>query len=260
MAPEKNQKRCKGVQVFRPFVFGSNAKLFDPTTNPKPANTPEDHTHSWEVFVKGVDDTDITYWCKKVQFKLHESIPNPVRTIENVAPGAPFRVFETGWGEFEIAIKLYYVQESGEKPQTFYHHLRLHPFGTTDEEKEAMRQSPCIKSWVYEEQLFNEPYDGFFDLLTSPLDRSKAGGGKGGKGKGTKVMRGGMVGSTGERTALLPLASRPGQPFSRETEKAEIKKLQEAKGKVDEMVKEVQRELRDAEEEIKRLREEAKAA
>ena len=80
MAPPNNQKRVKGKQVYRPFVYGTIAKPFDDETNPKPAGTPADHTHSWTVFVKGVDDADITYWCKKVQFKLHESIPNPLRS------------------------------------------------------------------------------------------------------------------------------------------------------------------------------------
>lgn len=80
MAPPNNQKRTKGVQIFRPFVYGTTAKPFDPVKNPKPEGVPADHTHSWTVFVKGVDDTDITYWCKKVQFKLHESIPNPLRS------------------------------------------------------------------------------------------------------------------------------------------------------------------------------------
>ncbi|CAG8976772.1 hypothetical protein HYALB_00008430 [Hymenoscyphus albidus] len=252
MAPLNQGKRCKGIQIFRPFVYGTTAKLFDPTTNPKPEGTPDDHTHSWTVFVKGVDDTDITYWCRKVQFKLHESIPNPLRMIENTTPGTPFQVHETGWGEFEITIKLYYVPESYEKPQTFYHHLRLHPYGVTEAEKEAMRISPQIISWVYEEQLFNEPFESFYELLTSPVDRSK--GTTGGKGKGTRLMKGGMVSSTGERTALVPLASRPGQPFSRETEKAEIKRLREAQGKVEEMVKLAQKDLQDKEKELAALK------
>jgi YEATS domain-containing protein 4 len=80
MAPPNTQKRVKGVQIFRPFIYGTTARLFNDDTNPKPPGTPEDHTHSWTVFVKGVDDADITYWCKKVQFKLHESIPNPLRS------------------------------------------------------------------------------------------------------------------------------------------------------------------------------------
>ncbi|KAH8671851.1 yeats family-domain-containing protein [Tricladium varicosporioides] len=253
MAPPNSQKRTKGISIFRPFIYGSTAKLFDPETNPKPPGTPEDHTHSWTVFVKGVDDTDITYWCKKVQFKLHESIPNPLRMVENSTPGTPFLVHETGWGEFEIAIKLYYIPESLEKPQTLYHHLRLHPYGNTDAEKEAMRLAPSIKSWVYEEQLFIEPYSDFYDILTSPVDRRK---GEGGKGKGTRIMKGGMVGSTGERTALIPMGTRPDQPFSRETEKLELKRIREAVGKVEEMNKVVLRELRDTERELAKLRDE----
>src|SRR5277367_1663590 len=86
MAPPNSQKRVKGVQIYRPFVFGTVARPFDPVTNPKPEGTPVDHTHSWTVFVKGVDDTDITYWLKKVQFKLHESIPNPLRSTFPSSP------------------------------------------------------------------------------------------------------------------------------------------------------------------------------
>ncbi|KAG0647537.1 af-9 [Hyphodiscus hymeniophilus] len=159
MAPPNTQKRIKGVSVFRPFVYGTTARPFDPVTNPKPEGVSADHTHSWTVFVKGVDDTDITYWCKKVQFKLHESIPNHVRTIENIAPGETFEVHETGWGEFEISIKIFYVPESLEKPQTMYHQLRLHTYGT-EAEKEEMRRKGEIKAWGYEEMVFNEPGEG----------------------------------------------------------------------------------------------------
>lgn len=81
MAPPNSQKRVKGVQIYRPFIFGTTAKPFDSVKNPKPEGTPPDHTHSWTVFVKGVDNQDITYWLKKVQFKLHESIPNPLRSM-----------------------------------------------------------------------------------------------------------------------------------------------------------------------------------
>ncbi|RDW59834.1 hypothetical protein BP5796_10230 [Coleophoma crateriformis] len=252
MAPPNSQKRVKGTQIFRPFVYGTTSKPFNDTTNPKPEGTPEDHTHSWTVFVKGVDDTDITYWLRKVQFKLHESIPNPLRTIENIKPGDAFEVHETGWGEFEITIKLYYIPESLEKPQTLYHHLRLHPYGATEAEKEAMKQQPEILAWVYEEQLFNEPYENFYEILTSPAPAPPKGAG--GKGKGTRKLGGGMVGSVGDRTALIPSQNRPGQPFSRESETLEIKRLREAMGKVEELTKSVQRELKEKEEELAKLR------
>lgn len=158
---------------------------------------------------------------------------------------------ETGWGEFEITIKLYYIPEANEKPQTLYHHLRLHPYGDTEEAKEKMRQQKEITSWVYEEQIFNEPYENFYEILTSPMERGK--GAKGGLGKGTRMMKGGMVGSVGERTALIPLGSRPGQPFSRETEKEEGKRLQVAWQKVEAMIKELQEQKVDLDAERARI-------
>lgn len=35
---------------------------------------------------------------------------------------------ETGWGEFEIQIKIFFVNEANEKPLTYFHHLKLHPW------------------------------------------------------------------------------------------------------------------------------------
>jgi YEATS domain-containing protein 4 len=171
--------------------------------------------------------------------------------IDDVAPGTPFEVHETGWGEFEITIKLYYVPESLEKPQTIYHHLRLHPYGDTEDEKEKMRLDPEIRAWTYEEQLFNEPYENFYELLTTPMERVKGGGGGG---KGTRVMKGGMVGSTGERTTQIPLTNRPGHPFSRETEKLEIQKLEKANIEVKRLTEELLKELSDKNQELADLK------
>jgi YEATS domain-containing protein 4 len=141
---------------------------------------------------------------------------------------------------------MYYIPESLEKPQTLYHHLRLHPYGNTEEEKETMKKQPELSAWVYEEQLFNEPYENFYDILTSPMERGKGG-------KGTRILKGGMVGSVGERTAMIPLTTRPDQPFSRETEKLEIKRLEVAKVKVTDMTEELRKELREKQKELEEL-------
>lgn len=77
--PNQLGKRVKLTQIRRPFIVGSTAIPFS-DSNPRPAGVPDTHTHSWEVFVKGLDDTDVTYWLRRVQFKLHESIPNYVRS------------------------------------------------------------------------------------------------------------------------------------------------------------------------------------
>ncbi|KAK7908282.1 hypothetical protein PG985_015585 [Apiospora marii] len=268
MAPVNAGKRMKGVQIFRPFVYGTTAKPFNDTDNPRPAGVPLDHTHSWQVFVKGVEDTDIFYWVRRVQFKLHESIPNPMRSvdaeqIQKENAGKPpakqqraFVVNETGWGEFEITIKLYYSSQSGEKPQTLYHHLRLHPYGRTDEEKETMRTQGGgeIKAWTYEEQLFNEPFEEFYKVLTSGA-RDKGTGSTGGKGKGKgKSVAPPQEGDVKERSAMIPLANRPGQPFSRETEQLEIKRLKEAEEKVVEMVRAMNKAIKAKEEELAALK------
>jgi YEATS domain-containing protein 4 len=38
----------------------------------------------------------------------------------------PFEVTETGWGEFEIQIRVAFVTESAEKPISMTHMLKLH--------------------------------------------------------------------------------------------------------------------------------------
>ncbi|KAI1393490.1 yeats family-domain-containing protein [Hypoxylon trugodes] len=270
MAPPAG-KRVKGVQIYRPFIYGTTARPFNDTDNVRPAGVPSDHTHSWQVFVKGVDDTDIFYWLRRVQFKLHESIPNHLRTLdaetiirENESKPASqrqkaFVVNETGWGEFEITIRLYYDSRSSEKPQTLYHHLRLHPYGRTEAEKEAMRNGGEVVAWVYEEQLFNEPFEDFYKVLTTGArDKNAPTGGKG-KGKG-KTGQSSAEGSSDvkERSAMIPLTNKPGQPFSRETEQLEIKRLKEAEDKVQQMVLEMTRAVKAKEAELAELKASAK--
>ncbi|CAH0026901.1 hypothetical protein V2G26_013778 [Clonostachys chloroleuca] len=267
--PNQLGKRVKLTQVRRPFIVGSTALPFS-ETNPRPAGVPDNHTHSWQVFVKGVEDTDITYWLRRVQFKLHESIPNYVRMVDG-EPGKPFVVNETGWGEFDIAIKLYYVNDSGEKPQTLYHYLRLHPYGRTEEEKQAMiMENGEIRSWSYEEQLFNEPFDVFYRILTSgavprgwkgapPASGGKGKGGKG-KNKAPPPLPAPDGGDVWERTAMIPNSNRPGQPFSRETEAAEVKKLRDAQTTTEEWAQKILQELKGKEDLLAKLKAENAAA
>ena len=50
-------------------------------------------------------------YVKKVQFKLHETFNNPNRVITK----PPYELTETGWGEFEIVIKIYF-NDPNERP------------------------------------------------------------------------------------------------------------------------------------------------
>ncbi|KAI9754858.1 MAG: NuA4 histone H4 acetyltransferase complex and the SWR1 complex subunit [Chaenotheca gracillima] len=241
MAPSSGNKRVKGVSIYRPFVYGSIARPID--ENARPEGIPADHSHQWTVWVKGVDDEDISYWLKKVQFKLHETYTNPVRTIET----PPFEVTETGWGEFELSIKLFFIPESSEKPQTLWHTLKLHPWGPDAETIKAERR-PII-SQNYEEIIFNEPVESFYDILTGGPE--KGGRGKAGKGGSKQVARA----DHRTRTAEIPAKPTRENPFSRETEGRELDRMREALKKIDEMITKEREELTSREAALEELRE-----
>ncbi len=162
----------------------------------------------------------------------------------DAVPGQEFAVAETGWGEFDISIKLHYVSESLEKPQKLWHGLRLQPFGTEEERAAQKSQGNLVVALSYEEQIFNEPYENFYEILTSGPPKEK--GGKGSKKKNAVVL--------GDRTAVVPARSSPGQPFSKETEQLEIKRLKEAQAKVDEQTRELTRDLKKKEAYLTTLR------
>lgn len=207
-------KRVRSCQIYRPFEYGTEATPFDPAR--RPPGAPTDHTHRWKVFVRGIGGEDISYWLRKVQFKLHDTYANSVRMIES----PPFEVEETGWGEFEIAIKFYFAPESTEKPQQIWHGLKLHPYqGDVEQQK---RDRTTIHSVCYEEVLFNEPVEHYYDMLT---------GGVPVKGKGCKGAKGMLKSAP---SAEIPDKSSKGNKFSREEESKELDRLGEA-------VKEVER-------------------
>ncbi|KAI3614733.1 hypothetical protein CBS9595_004004 [Malassezia furfur] len=175
---------------------------------------PPDHTHRWTVAVRsaataplaafaadrGTDDAsaaigtrlrdsevdlhkavggkdDLSYFIKRVQFRLHDTYAQPTRNVDR----APFSVTETGWGEFEIQIKIFFVPEAGEKPLTVLHHLKLHPWpsapvGTSVPPAAPAAPAPtdgtpapplplAVHSWQYEEIVFPEPLEPFYELL-----------------------------------------------------------------------------------------------
>lgn len=121
---------------------------------------PPDHTHRWTIFVRDPNGQDMSKFIKKVIFKLHDTYPNPSRSIES----PPFEVVETGWGEFEITIRIFFVNEANEKNVLLYHHLKLHPYGPGSENIPAGTQP--VESYIYDELVFNEPTEAMFEILT----------------------------------------------------------------------------------------------
>ncbi|KAJ7584365.1 yeats family protein [Mycena floridula] len=165
--------RVRGVSIFRPIIYGNTATVLTPAERETSASP--DHTHRWTVAVRsaaspenakdvgGADD--LSYFIKRVTFKLHDTYPNPSRNIDK----PPFEVSETGWGEFEIQIRITFITESGEKALALYHHLKLHPWTATGEPEippieVAMKLGP-VHSWQYDEIVFNDPYQNFLNIL-----------------------------------------------------------------------------------------------
>ena len=77
------------------------------------------HTHKWKLYLKPILPETCTL-IDKVEFKLHESFINPKRAIKS----PPYEVEETGWGEFEILITIYF---STQEKVVIKHMLQLYP-------------------------------------------------------------------------------------------------------------------------------------
>lgn len=60
------------IIISRAIVYGSIA-----TPIKKPEN---EHTHKWTVYVRGFNNEDISYYIRRVTFKLHESFAEPNRS------------------------------------------------------------------------------------------------------------------------------------------------------------------------------------
>lgn len=153
-------KRIKDISISRPIIYGNNAVPMQPADRKK--NTPEDHTHKWTIFVRdpsGKDD--LCYFIKKVTFTLHDTYEQPLRVVEK----PPYEVTETGWGEFEVIIRIYFCSAINEKNVVLYHHLKLHPYGKNAGSLPA-RPKP-VESIFYDEIVFTEPTEQIFELLTS---------------------------------------------------------------------------------------------
>ncbi|CCL98248.1 uncharacterized protein FIBRA_00242 [Fibroporia radiculosa] len=179
--------RVRGLSIHRPIIYGNTAVVL--TQKERESLASPDHTHRWVVAVRSAASApdsqivggadDLSYFIKRVTFKLHDTYTNPTRNVDK----PPFEVSETGWGEFEIQIRITFVPESGEKAILIYHHLKLHPWtaiGSGEPEipplEAAMKLGP-VHSWQYDEVVFNDPFQSFLSILTAhpptPLPKHK---------------------------------------------------------------------------------------
>lgn len=114
---------------------------------------------------------------KKIHFKLHESYANPNRILTK----APYEVNESGWGEFEIVIKIFFIDPT-ERPVTIYHILKLFQSpisidaNNTEGQQNSIVSAPpasivdtkkFLVSEYYDEIVFQEPTQLMQQLLNN---------------------------------------------------------------------------------------------
>ncbi|RUS87133.1 hypothetical protein EGW08_005133 [Elysia chlorotica] len=133
--------RQKGVVVVKPVVYGNIARYFGKKREE------DGHTHQWTVYVKPFNNEDMSAYVKKINFKLHDSYPSPNRIVTK----PPYEVTETGWGEFEIIIKIYF-NDPQERPVTIYHLLKLF-----QSETDVMLGKKSLVVEYYDEMVFQDP-------------------------------------------------------------------------------------------------------
>lgn len=107
--------------------------------------TPEGYTHDWEVFVRGVDNTDIHHYIEKVVFLLHDTFRNPKRVLKE----PPFVVKESGYAGFIIPIEIYLKNKDEPKKFQIQYDLNLQQSG------------PPINKTIRHVEVIRNPSDDF---------------------------------------------------------------------------------------------------
>lgn len=140
-------KRVRGTVLHVPVVHGSHAiNLMDKGS--------ELRSHKWTVYLRPLDNVEISHFIDHVEFVLHESFTPPVRRANDM----PYEVSEYGWGEFDVIIKVYF-KDSAEKHVDFYHPLRLFPEGGSEP-----TDKPVVSEY-YDEIVFQDPSEKLLGFL-----------------------------------------------------------------------------------------------
>jgi len=154
------KKRLAEKEVVVPICFGTVAFWLGKKAD-------EFHSHRWTVYVRSPTGQDLSHVISKVVFKLHDSFVNPLRTFDK----PPYELSETGWGEFEISINIYFTEDSGEKPVEIFHPLKLYLESGADKQPKrppiTAGRSPPVITEKYDELVFSEPIEDFYERVTA---------------------------------------------------------------------------------------------
>ena len=114
------------------------------------------------MFLRGLENEDLSYFIAHVTFGLHSSFHNPNRIIAQ----PPYEVTETGWGEFVINITITFHSPSL-APVHLSHLLKLFPPPTI---QPTVRKP--VMSESYDELVFYHPTRDVYErLMSGPVQR-----------------------------------------------------------------------------------------
>ncbi|XP_038970710.1 transcription initiation factor TFIID subunit 14b-like isoform X2 [Phoenix dactylifera] len=140
-------RRLKDVEIGFPIVYGAISFWLGKKAS-------EYNSHKWTVYVRSATNEDLSVIVKSAVFQLHPSFNNPTRVVES----APFELSESGWGEFEIAITLFFHSDVCDKQLNLYHQLKLYP---EDDNGPQSTKRPVVVE-TYDEIVLSEPTEAFF--------------------------------------------------------------------------------------------------
>ena len=146
-----------------------------------------------------------------------------------------------------------------------WHAIKLHAPGNTEEERQEYlnQNGGVVINEDYNEIVFNEPTEQFFELMTSgaaPIPPvSGIGSGRGGKsvaGKGMKAQQAAaaLAKRQGDRSAEIPTVSTPENPYSQRAEQEEVAFLQGKNAELNAFFQEEMRKLKEAEQELEEVK------
>ncbi|EFJ24512.1 hypothetical protein SELMODRAFT_174113 [Selaginella moellendorffii] len=143
-------KRVKNVELSVPIAYGTISFWLGKKAD-------DLHSHKWTVYIRSATNEDLGPIISKVVFQLHPSFNNPTRVVES----APFELSESGWGEFEISMTVFFQKDAAEKTLELFHHLKL--YHEDDNAPQSTKKPVVVES--YDELVFQEPTEAFYSRV-----------------------------------------------------------------------------------------------
>ncbi|KAI1705080.1 YEATS family domain-containing protein [Ditylenchus destructor] len=152
IAPPPMMSSASGP-IVKKIVYGNRAEKLS-------EKNAAGHTHSWTLYVKALDeDQCISNYVRKVEFVLHNSYQNPLRVIDK----APFELSETGYGGFDVQMKLFFVDVNTKFVKTIF------PLAIID----PKNPDGILVNEFYDEIVFDEMTEAMHTALTSSVQKEK---------------------------------------------------------------------------------------